>query len=132
MVDCLFCKMAQGKMQVDKLYEDDIVFSIRDIHQRAPSHVMVIPQQHIPTATELPDDDCPLLVRLVASGAQRVRQEGPDGRGRNRGRGPQGATANLQVCPPTAPGRYLGNRLQEALRGRRLIVVQGPVTRRPE
>ena len=29
MVDCLFCNMGQGKMQVDKLYEDDLVFSIR-------------------------------------------------------------------------------------------------------
>ncbi|MFQ5814488.1 MAG: HIT domain-containing protein, partial [Anaerolineae bacterium] len=42
MPDCLFCNMAQGKMAVDKLYEDDLVFAIRDINPRAPVHFMVI------------------------------------------------------------------------------------------
>ena len=80
MADCLFCDMAQGKMQVDKLYEDDLVFSIRDIHPRAPVHVMVIPKQHIPTATELSDEHGP-LGRLFAAAAQVARREGLDERG---------------------------------------------------
>jgi len=81
MADCLFCDMAQGKMQVDKLYEDDLVFSIRDIHPRAPVHVMVIPKQHIPTATELTEEHGPLLGRLFAVAAQVARREGLDERG---------------------------------------------------
>ncbi len=76
MVDCLFCDMAQGKMKVDKLYEDDLVFSIRDIHPRAPVHVMVIPKQHIPTAAELTDEHGPLLGRLFSAAAQVARREG--------------------------------------------------------
>ncbi len=81
MADCLFCNMAQGKMQVDKLYEDDLVFAIRDIHPRAPVHVMVIPKQHIPTATELTDEHGPMLGRLFDAAAQVARQEGLDERG---------------------------------------------------
>ncbi len=81
MADCLFCDMAQGKMQVDKLYEDDMVFSIRDIHPRAPVHVMVIPKQHIPTATELSDEHGLLLGRLFAAAAQVARRERLDERG---------------------------------------------------
>ncbi len=81
MVDCLFCNMAEGKMQVDKLYEDDLVFSIRDIHPRAPVHVMVVPKQHIPTATELTEEHGPLLGRLFAVAAQVARREGLDERG---------------------------------------------------
>jgi histidine triad (HIT) family protein len=73
--------MAQGKMQVDKLYEDDLVFSIRDIHPRAPVHVMVISKQHIPTAAELTDEHGPLLGRLFAVAAQVARREGLDERG---------------------------------------------------
>ncbi len=76
MADCLFCDIAQGKMEVDKLYEDDLVFSIRDIHPRAPIHVMVIPKEHIPTAMELTDEHGPLLGRLFAAAAQVARQEG--------------------------------------------------------
>ncbi len=81
MVDCLFCDMAQCKMKVDKLYEDDLVFSIRDIHPRAPVHVMVIPKQHIPTAAELTDEHGPLLGRLFSAVAQVARREGLDERG---------------------------------------------------
>ncbi len=81
MADCLFCNMAQGKTQVDKLYEDDLVFSIRDIHPRAPVHMMVIPKQHIPTATDLTDEHGPLLGRLFAVAAQVARREGLDERG---------------------------------------------------
>jgi histidine triad (HIT) family protein len=76
MADCLFCNIAQGKMEVDKLYEDDLVFSIRDIHPRAPIHVMVIPKEHIPTAMELTDEHGPLLGRLFAAAARVARQEG--------------------------------------------------------
>jgi histidine triad (HIT) family protein len=81
MADCLFCNMAQGKLAVDKLYEDDLVFSIRDIHPRAPVHVMVIPKEHIGTALDLTDVHGPLLGRLFAAAAQVARQEGLDERG---------------------------------------------------
>ncbi len=68
-------------MQVDKLYEDDLVFSVRDIHPRAPIHVMVIPKQHVPTALDITDEHGPLLARLFAVAAQVARQEGLDERG---------------------------------------------------
>ena len=81
MADCLFCNMAQGKMQVDKLYEDDLVYSIHDIHPRAPVHVMVISKQHIASAMDLTDEHGPLLGRLFAAAAQVARQEGLHERG---------------------------------------------------
>ena len=73
--------MASGEMQVPKLYEDDLVFSIRDIHPRAPTHVMVIPREHIPTALDLTDAHAALLGRLFAAAAKVARQEGLDERG---------------------------------------------------
>jgi histidine triad (HIT) family protein len=58
--------MASGKMQVDKLFEDDLVFSIRDIHPRAPVHFMVIPKEHIPSAIDIQERHGPLLARMLA------------------------------------------------------------------
>ena len=81
MGDCLFCNMAQGNMQVEKLYEDDLVFSIRDIHPRAPVHIMVIPKQHIASALDLADEHGPMLGRLLAAAARVAREEGLDERG---------------------------------------------------
>lgn len=74
--DCLFCNMATGRMEVTKLYEDDLVFAIRDINPRAPVHFMVIPKEHIPMAQEVTEAQGPLLGRMFAVAAQVAKQEG--------------------------------------------------------
>ena len=76
MPDCLFCNMAQGQVPVDKLFEDDLVFAIRDIHPRAPVHFMVIPKEHIPTAMEVGGEHGPLLARMLTAAVQVAREEG--------------------------------------------------------
>src|SRR3972149_5454131 len=81
MADCLFCNMAHGKMQVEKLYEDDLGFSFRDIHPRAPVHIMVIPKEHVASALDLADEHGALLGRLFAAAARVAREEGLDERG---------------------------------------------------
>ena len=49
MVDpnCIFCKIARGDIPAEKLYDDGIVFAIRDIAPKAPTHVLVIPYEHV-------------------------------------------------------------------------------------
>jgi len=74
--DCLFCKMVSGEIPVDKLYEDDLVFAILDIHPRAPVHFMVIPKEHVPTATEIRGEHGPLLTRMFTAAAEVAREEG--------------------------------------------------------
>ncbi|MBF0626311.1 MAG: histidine triad nucleotide-binding protein [Magnetococcales bacterium] len=51
--DCLFCKIAAGKIPATKVYEDDQVVAFRDINPQAPVHVLVIPRQHIATLDDL-------------------------------------------------------------------------------
>jgi histidine triad (HIT) family protein len=63
--DCLFCRMSAGEIPVDKVYEDDSVFSIKDINPRAPVHVMIIPRQHIASARDLTDEQAPLLSHML-------------------------------------------------------------------
>jgi histidine triad (HIT) family protein len=74
--DCLFCRMASGAMEVPKLYEDDLVFSIRDINPRAPVHFMVIPREHIPTAADIRDQHGPLLARMFQVAHKVAQEEG--------------------------------------------------------
>ena len=72
--DCLFCQMARRDFPVDKLYEDSLVFVIRDINPRAPIHAMVIPKEHIVSARELTLDHGPLLGQLFTT-ASRVADD---------------------------------------------------------
>ena len=81
MADCLFCNMAQGETPVDKLYEDDLVFAIRDINPRAPVHFMVIPREHIVSAAEIRSEHGALLSRMFTTAAQVAREEGLAERG---------------------------------------------------
>ncbi|MGI6229446.1 MAG: histidine triad nucleotide-binding protein [Tractidigestivibacter sp.] len=44
--DCLFCKIANGEIPTDFLYEDDLVVAFRDINPLTPTHVLVVPKKH--------------------------------------------------------------------------------------
>ena len=53
MSDCIFCKIIAGEIPSDKLYEDDAVIALRDIHPQAPVHFLVVPKAHIRSAAEI-------------------------------------------------------------------------------
>jgi histidine triad (HIT) family protein len=79
--DCLFCKMASGEVEVDKLHDDDLVFAVRDINPRAPVHVLIIPKQHIADARHVKDEQGPVLTRMFAVGHRLATAESLDNRG---------------------------------------------------
>ena len=45
-MDCLFCKMVDGSIPTNKIYEDDYVIAILDLHPSANCHTLVIPKKH--------------------------------------------------------------------------------------
>lgn len=71
MDDCLFCKIADGRIPSDRVYEDDEVVAFRDIDPQAPVHVLVIPRRHIESADALAAADAPTVMAMFAA-AQRV------------------------------------------------------------
>ncbi len=74
--DCLFCRIVAGTVPSTKVHEDELVVAFRDIAPRAPTHILVIPRDHIASAADLTDDDATLLGRLFATAAELARQEG--------------------------------------------------------
>ena len=60
-MDCLFCKIAAGKIPSDKVYEDDELLAFRDIDPKAPTHILVIPKTHITSINQL-DVESSLIV----------------------------------------------------------------------
>ncbi len=74
--DCLFCRMVAGEVPSTRVHEDDQVIAIRDIAPRAPTHILLMPRRHIPSAADLVESDGPLLGRLFAVAAELARAEG--------------------------------------------------------
>ena len=74
--DCLFCRIVAGELPSTLVHEDDLVIAIRDIAPRSPTHILLMPRRHIPSALDLTDADGPLLGRLFAAAAAIARAEG--------------------------------------------------------
>lgn len=76
MADCLFCKIIEGEIPSDKLYEDDLVVAILDINPRAPVHFMVIPREHIADARRIAGEHGPLISRMFTVASKVAKDEG--------------------------------------------------------
>ena len=76
MTDCLFCKMVNGEIPPDIVYEDDEVLAFNDINPQAPTHVLIIPKKHIATLNEASDEDTQVLGRLNIVAAQLANKLG--------------------------------------------------------
>jgi histidine triad (HIT) family protein len=63
--DCLFCKIAQGDIPADIIYEDDRVIAFDDIHPKAPIHKLIIPRKHIATVNDLSIEDNELIGHMT-------------------------------------------------------------------
>lgn len=92
MEDCIFCKIANGDIPSNKVYEDGDFLAFHDIQPAAPTHVVIIPKKHIPSMDKAEDEDFALIGKLhkVAQTAARklgiaetgyrlINNCGPDG-----------------------------------------------------
>lgn len=64
--DCIFCKLANGEIPTNALYEDDIVKVIFDLGPATRGHVLVIPKEHFDNVFSM-DDKTAAHVFVVAS-----------------------------------------------------------------
>ena len=75
-MDCLFCKIVAGEIPSTKVYEDETILAFRDIAPQAPTHILVIPKCHIPSAAEITVENAALIAHIFAVIPQIARQEG--------------------------------------------------------
>jgi histidine triad (HIT) family protein len=71
MKDCIFCKIARGKLPTEFLYDDEDVMAFRDIHPAKPIHILVVPKMHIEDFLALED---PLLKEKLLSVVQTLAE----------------------------------------------------------
>ncbi|MFH0846631.1 MAG: histidine triad nucleotide-binding protein [Chloroflexota bacterium] len=81
MEDCIFCKIAQGKLPSNLLYQDNEIIAFRDIHPKAPTHVLIIPRKHIATVADLTEADMPLVGKMCIVANKIAAKEGIAQRG---------------------------------------------------
>ena len=58
---CLFCGIAQRRVPAEIVAESQGLLAFNDIHPQAPTHLLIIPTEHIPTLAETTDSHTELL-----------------------------------------------------------------------
>jgi len=80
-MDCIFCQIAAGKIPTEFIYQDEDAIAFRDIHPLAPTHLIIIPKEHIPSLAHLTEEQSPLMGHMINIANQLAKKEGISERG---------------------------------------------------
>lgn len=78
MNDCVFCKILAGDVPSTEVASTERTYAFRDIEPTAPTHVLVIPREHVKDAAAVTDDHGSLLAELFTTAQEVARREGVD------------------------------------------------------
>ncbi|MEX0979839.1 MAG: histidine triad nucleotide-binding protein [Gemmatimonadota bacterium] len=73
---CIFCRIASGEIDSDRVYDGERVVAFRDLDPKAPTHILVIPRAHVPSVADLEDGDAPVIGELLLAARDIAREEG--------------------------------------------------------
>src|SRR6476646_10107227 len=75
---CLFCKIASKQIPAKVVFEDDELLAFHDINPGAPTHILVIPKEHIASMNEATPAHEALLGKLLLAGRRAAEGAGID------------------------------------------------------
>ncbi len=68
--DCIFCKIAAGTIPARTEYADELCLAFHDVNPQAPTHLLVIPRQHLVSLAHCAPQDAALLGHLLQVAAE--------------------------------------------------------------
>jgi histidine triad (HIT) family protein len=74
--DCIFCRIADGSIPSERVFEDDLCVAFNDLEPQAPTHILVIPRVHIKSLDKAVDSHRDLLGHLLMTAAGIARERG--------------------------------------------------------
>lgn len=76
--NCLFCSIVAGRIPADVVFEDESLIAFRDIDPKAPTHILLIPREHIVSLDSLEPRHGEVLGRLFLAAKDLAQAEGLD------------------------------------------------------
>jgi len=74
MQDCIFCKIANGEIPTDFLYNDDSLVVFKDINPQAPVHLLIVPKRHIRSINDLTGADKNIVAEMIVAGKDMAKK----------------------------------------------------------
>ena len=108
--ECLFCKIFAREIPAKEVFRDEEIVAFDDIRPVAPTHVLVIPKEHIPGIHDLTPADATMLARMVqvANGIADERKIDRDGYRIVINNGPQAGQTVYHLHLHLLGGRTMG------------------------
>ena len=79
MENCIFCKIIAGEIPSTKIYEDETILAFRDIAPQAPTHVLVVPKEHIEDCNGITAENSAVIAHIFEVIPQIAKAEGLTG-----------------------------------------------------
>ena len=74
MEDCIFCKIANGEIGTEKVYEDEFVTAFKDLNPQAPIHILVVPKKHYNNVLSVEENDT-IIAKIYSAINKIAKQE---------------------------------------------------------
>lgn len=74
--DCVFCRIVRGDSDTNVLYKDNLVYVVKDIKPRAPTHLLIIPLQHMASLAYVGERQEAMLGHMYMVAEEMARREG--------------------------------------------------------
>lgn len=74
--DCIFCKIAAGEIPSTRVYEDDVCVAFNDLSPQAPTHILIIPRDHVDSLDKTDSGHKEALGHLLLTAADIAREKG--------------------------------------------------------
>ncbi len=74
--ECIFCGMARDSSHEAPIYRDERVFVLRDINPKASTHLLIIPNMHLPSLAYIGPGQVPIMGHLFVVAEEMARREG--------------------------------------------------------
>jgi len=76
--ECLFCRIIHRSVPADIVAEREGLMAVKDIHPQAPTHLLILPIEHIPTLADITEAQTPLMGQAIQLANRLARQHGLD------------------------------------------------------
>ena len=76
MTDCLFCKIRDGEIPCEKVFENDEILAFHDVNPQAPVHILIVPKKHIATVNDIEESDIGTVGKMMLAASEIANDNG--------------------------------------------------------
>ncbi len=76
MSECLFCRMLDGDIPADIVYEDDKMFVFKDLYPKAEVHLLAIPRVHISSLNDIAAEHDEIMAHMIKQLPKLSKEQG--------------------------------------------------------